>query len=262
MTLLTVIILAVIQGITEFLPVSSSGHLALAGIVMNVPAGDITFEVVVHVGTLMAVLAVYWKDLVGLVSGVFRKQKESLILAGLLVLGSVPAAVAGFLLADSVEQLFDRPVVVSIMLVVTGCILFSTRLTFAKKGRRENPSITGSLMIGLAQAVALLPGISRSGSTISTGLFAGIRKEKAARFSFLLSIPAIAGAAVLKLGDIGESGIELPLIIVGLVVSAVTGYFALRLLLSFLSLKQFGYAFQGVVLLCIVLQHHVPLLLL
>ncbi len=240
MTLLTVIILAVIQGITEFLPVSSSGHLALAGIVMNVPAGDITFEVVVHVGTLMAVLAVYWKDLVGLVSGVFRKQKESLVLAGLLVLGSVPAAVAGFLLADSVEQLFDRPVVVSIMLVVTGCILFSTRLTFAKKGRRENPSITGSLMIGLAQAVALLPGISRSGSTISTGLFAGIRKEKAARFSFLLSIPAIAGAAVLKLGDIGESGIELPLIIVGLVVSAVTGYFALRLLLSFLSKGKFS----------------------
>jgi undecaprenyl-diphosphatase len=238
MTLLTVIILAVIQGITEFLPVSSSGHLALAGTVMNIPPGDITFEVVVHVGTLMAVLAVYWKDLVGLVSGVLRKQKESLILAGLLVLGSIPAAAAGFLLADSVEQLFDRPVVVSIMLIVTGCVLFSTRL--AKQGKRENPSIIGSLMIGLAQAVALLPGISRSGFTISSGLFAGIRKEKAARFSFLLSIPAIAGAAVLKLGDIGESGIELPLIIVGLVVSAVTGYLALRLLLSFLSKGKFS----------------------
>lgn len=238
MTLLTVIILAVIQGITEFLPVSSSGHLALAGTVMNIPPGDITFEIVVHVGTLLAVLAVYWKDLVDLVSGVFRKQKESLVLAGMLVLGSLPAAAVGFLLADSVEQLFGMPVVVSIMLIVTGCALFSTR--FAKKGRRENPSIAGSLLIGLAQAVALLPGISRSGFTISTGLFAGIKREKAARFSFLLSIPAIAGAAVLKLRDIGESSIGLSLIIVGLAVSAVTGYLALRLLLSFLSKGKFS----------------------
>ena len=238
MTLLTAIILAIIQGITEFLPVSSSGHLALAGTVMNIPPGDITFEVVVHVGTLLAVFAVYWKDLVDLISGVFRKQKESLVLAGMLILGSLPAAAAGFLLADSVEQLFGMPVVVSIMLIVTGCALFSTR--FAQKGGRENPSIIGSLMIGFAQAVALLPGISRSGFTISAGLFASIKREKAARFSFLLSIPAIAGAAVLKLRDIGESSIGLSLIIIGLVVSAATGYLALRLLLSFLSKGKFS----------------------
>ncbi len=238
MTLLSVIILAVIQGLTEFLPVSSSGHLALAGMIMKVPEGDMTFEIVVHLGTLMAVLAVYMKDLSELVSGLFRRKRESLVLAGLLIIGSIPAAVAGFLLADSIEKAFNSPVLVSVMLLITGCVLFSTR--FVKSGNRNNPTITGSLIVGISQAMALLPGISRSGFTISTGLFAGIRKEKAARFSFMLSIPAIAGAAVLKLGDTGSSGIDLSLMITGFVISALTGYLALRILLKFLRAGKFS----------------------
>ncbi len=238
MTLLSVIVLAVIQGLTEFLPVSSSGHLALAGIIMKVPDGDITFEIVVHLGTLMAVLAVYRRDLAELVSGLLRRQRESLVLAGLLFIGSIPAAAAGFLLADSIERAFENPLIVSIMLLVTGCVLFSTR--FAGKGNRDNPSITGSLIVGISQAMALLPGISRSGFTISTGLFAGIKKEKAARFSFLLSIPAISGAAVLKLGDAGSSGIEYSLLLTGFAVSAITGYAALRILLKFLRAGKFS----------------------
>ncbi len=232
MTLLSVIVLAVIQGLTEFLPVSSSGHLALAGMIMKVPEGDMTFEIVVHLGTLMAVLAVYRKDLTELLSGVFRKQKESLVLAGLLVIGSIPAALAGFFLSDSIERAFESPVLVSVMLLVTGCVLFSTR--FMKSGNRDNPTIAGSFIVGISQAMALLPGISRSGFTISTGLFKGIKREKAARFSFMLSIPAIAGAAVLKLGDAGSSGIDSSLIVTGFVISALTGYFALRVLLKFL----------------------------
>ena len=232
MTLLSVIVLAIIQGLTEFLPVSSSGHLALAGMIMNVPEGDMTFEIVVHLGTLMAVLAVYKKDLMELVSGVFRKQRESLVLAGLLIIGSIPAALAGFFLSDSIERAFESPVLVSVMLLVTGCVLFSTR--FMKSGNRDNPTITGSFIVGISQAMALLPGISRSGFTISTGLAKGIKREKAARFSFMLSIPAIAGAAVLKLGDAGSGGIETSLMITGFVISALTGYLALRILLKFL----------------------------
>jgi len=232
MTLLTVIILAVIQGLTEFLPVSSSGHLALAGMIMKVPEGDISFEIVVHLGTLMAVLVLYRKDLMELVSGLFRKQRESFVLAGLLIIGSIPAALAGFFLADYIERAFNSPVLVSIMLLVTGCVLYCRR--FMKSGNRENPTFRGSLVVGISQAMALLPGISRSGFTISTGLLAGIKKEKAARFSFMLSIPAIAGAAVLKLGDAGSSGIDLSLIITGFVISAFTGYLALRILLKFL----------------------------
>ncbi|MCK4807654.1 MAG: undecaprenyl-diphosphate phosphatase [Candidatus Aegiribacteria sp.] len=238
MTLLSVIILAVIQGLTEFLPVSSSGHLALAGMIMKVPEGDMTFEIVVHLGTLMAVLAVYKKDLTELISGVFRRKRESLVLVGLLIIASIPAALAGFFLADSIEKAFNSPVLVSVMLLITGCVLFSTR--FVKSGNRNNPTITGSLIVGISQAMALLPGISRSGFTISTGLFAGIRKEKAARFSFMLSIPAIAGAAVLKLGDTGSSGIDLSLMITGFVISALTGYLALRILLKFLRAGKFS----------------------
>jgi len=231
-TLLAVIVLAVIQGLTEFLPVSSSGHLALAGMIMNVPEGDMTFEIVVHLGTLMAVLAVYRKDLTELVSGLFRKQRESLVLAGLLIIGSIPAALAGFFLSDSIERAFNSPVLVSVMLLVTGCVLFSTR--FIRSGNRDNPTVAGSFIVGISQAMALLPGISRSGFTISTGLFKGIKREKAARFSFMLSIPAIAGAAVLKLGDAGSSGIDFSLMITGFAISALTGYLALRLLLKFL----------------------------
>ncbi|NOQ22167.1 MAG: undecaprenyl-diphosphate phosphatase [Candidatus Aegiribacteria sp.] len=238
MTLLSVILLAIIQGLTEFLPVSSSGHLALAGMILKVPEGDMTFEIVVHLGTLMAVLAVYKNDLMGLISGVLRKQRESLVLAGLLIIGSVPAALAGFFLSDSIERAFSSPVLVSVMLLITGCVLFSTR--FMKSGNRDNPSVTGSVIVGVSQAMALLPGISRSGLTISTGLFAGIKREKAARFSFLLSIPAIAGAAVLKLGNAGSSGIDYSLMVTGFVISAFTGYLALRILLKFLRAGRFS----------------------
>jgi undecaprenyl-diphosphatase len=238
MTFLAVIVLAVIQGLTEFLPVSSSGHLVLAGMVMKVPEGDITFEIIVHLGTLMAVLAVYRNDLLNLVSGLFKRERESLVLAGLLLIGSIPAALAGFLLADSIENAFEDPILVSIMLLITGTVLFSTK--FVKTRKKDNPSFAGSLLIGISQAFALLPGISRSGFTISTGLFAGIKREKAARFSFLLSIPAIAGAAVLKLGDAGSSGIDISLMITGFAVSALTGYLALKLLLKFLKAGRFS----------------------
>ncbi|MBN2586671.1 MAG: undecaprenyl-diphosphate phosphatase [Candidatus Fermentibacteraceae bacterium] len=238
MTLLSVILLALIQGLTEFLPVSSSGHLALGGLLMKVPGGDISFEVVVHLGTLMAVLAVYRKDLTDLLAGIFRRDRGSLTLAGTLAVASVPAALAGYFLQDSIEGLFGSPVTVSVMLLITGSALFSTR--FVKPGTRSRPTVSGSLLVGVSQAVALLPGISRSGFTISAGLFSGIRREDAARFSFLLSVPAILGAALLKLGDSGAGDTGLPLMMVGFAVSAATGYVALRLLLRFLRAGRFS----------------------
>lgn len=238
MTLLSVILLALVQGLTEFLPVSSSGHLALGGILLKLPREDITFEIVVHVGTLMAVLAVYRRDLVDLVSGVVRRERESMALAGLLALASVPAALAGLYLQDSITGLFNSPVAVSVMLIVTGAVLFSTK--FMAAGRRDRPTAAGGLLVGVAQAISLLPGISRSGLTISSGLFAGIRREKAASFSFLLSIPAIAGAAALKLGEAGTGDTELSLLLIGFGTSAVTGYAALRILLRFLRSGRFA----------------------
>jgi len=221
--------LAAVQGLTEFLPVSSSGHLVILQGVMRVPRQGIAFEVVVHLGTLVAVLAVYGRDILGLLAGAVRRERASLRMLGLLALGSVPAGTAGVLLGDQVKSLFDSPLTASAMLLVTGGLLFATR--WARPGTRR-PGAASAVVIGLAQAAALLPGISRSGSTISSGLFRGLEREEAARFSFLLSVPAIAGAGILELRglDSAELGMHLP---VGFVVAAVTGYSALRLLLRF-----------------------------
>ncbi|OPL19905.1 MAG: hypothetical protein AVO35_00115 [Candidatus Aegiribacteria sp. MLS_C] len=238
MTIAAALLLAVLQGLTEFLPVSSSGHLALAGLLMDVPRSGISFEIVVHLGTLVAVLAVYRRDIRDLLAGLAKRERESMVLAGMLLLGSLPAALAGLLLQDCIEVLFSDPVAVSAMLMVTGTVLFSTR--FIRSGARSVPGPGGSLLVGLAQALAILPGISRSGMTISAGLIAGIDRERAARFSFLLSVPAIAGAAMLKLGDAGTLDIGLTPMLAGFTVSALTGYIALRLLLGFLREGRFS----------------------
>ena len=221
--------LAVVQGLTEFLPVSSSGHLVILQGLMDVPRQGVAFEVVVHLGTLLAVLAVYGRDLLGIVAGALRRDAASLRLLALLALASVPAGLAGVLLGDAIKGLFETPILASIMLLLTGGLLFATRWSGA--GRRKLSPL-GSLVVGLSQALALLPGISRSGSTISTGLFLGMEREQAARFSFLLSVPAIAGAGLLEARDLSGADIGGHLI-VGFVVAAVTGYTALRLLLRF-----------------------------
>jgi undecaprenyl-diphosphatase len=238
MGILAAVILAILQGLTEFLPVSSSGHLALGGLLLKIPQDDITFEVVVHLGTLMAVLAVYWKDILKLVTGVLRRERESLLLAGMLALGSVPAAAAGLLLQDRITAMFSDPMLVSLMLIFTGTVLFGTK--FLKNGTKDRPGIPGTLLVGISQALALIPGVSRSGMTISSGLLAGIRRDKAARFSFLLSIPAIAGAGVLKLSEASMADTSYAVLVVGFAVSALTGYAALRMLLRFLKAGKFS----------------------
>jgi len=233
MTPLTAGILAFVQGLTEFLPVSSSGHLVLAGSLLGLPEGDLSFDILVHLGTLIAVLAVYARDIRELMSGVLKGKREDLRLAGLLVLGSIPAGAVGFLLSDRIESLFGNPAIVSGMLLVTGCVLFATK--FSGKGHRNEPGPGSALLIGAAQALAILPGISRSGLTISAGLATGVVRERAARFSFLLSVPAILGAALLDLTASSDGGsISMSAAVVGLAVAAVTGYIALRLLIRFL----------------------------
>jgi undecaprenyl-diphosphatase len=238
MTVLAAAILGLVQGLTEFLPVSSSGHLVLAGALIGIPEGNLSFDIVLHLGSLAAVLAIYRRDILDLLSGICAGRREDLTLAGLLILGSVPAGIAGFLLADRIESLFNSPAVVSGMLLFTGCVLFATR--FARAGKDENPTLPGSLVIGLFQAIALVPGISRSGMTISAGLYVGVRRERAARFSFLLSVPAILGAALLELtGSGGLVSLDFSTAAIGFVVSAVTGYVALRILIRFLAAGRF-----------------------
>jgi undecaprenyl-diphosphatase len=223
-------VLAVVQGLTEFLPVSSSGHLAMASHLMDVPDGGLAFDIVLHLGTLLAVFIFYWKDIIALCRGIIARERSSLVLGATLVIGTVPVALAGFFFGDFVEALRENMVFVSAALIVTGTILFlSGRIT-----QREEPGVSfkRGVMVGIAQTVAILPGISRSGTTICTGLFAGLSRGEAARFSFLLAIPAILGAAVKELPSATWS-IPVENVIIGFVVSAVVGLGALALLVKF-----------------------------
>lgn len=229
MTYIDSIILGVVQGLTEFLPVSSSGHLALASAMMEIPGKTLAFHIMLHLGTLSAVLLVYGGDLLSMVSGVLKGRRESIMIALTLTVASIPAGIVGIFLSNWVEGLSGMPLVVSILMLVTGTVLFLTR--FSPKGNRE-PGLRCGLLIGAFQAVAVLPGVSRSGLTIAAGLFRGVDRASAARFSFLLSVPAILGAAVLELPK-AEWNTPIGVLAAGFAVSALVGYVALRVLLRF-----------------------------
>ncbi len=210
MTVYAAIALGILQGLTEFLPVSSSGHLALAEYFFGVSSPGVTFEVFVHFGTALAVL-VYFRRRVGaivvaVVRWLVRKEheREDARLGLYLLIGTIPAAIVGVLLEKKVESAFGSPVLVSVLLLVTGTMLWLTRRM--RQGERELVRPADAVLVGLAQAAAVLPGISRSGATISAGLGLGIERSRAAEFAFLLSLPVILGATAVSLGDAVASG--------------------------------------------------------
>jgi len=237
MNLLEGILLGAVQGITEFLPISSSGHLVLAQAVLGVDEPGIFLEVSTHAATLLAILVYYRKKILGLLahlaalprySRASPDEREGLAMIGFLLLGSVPAGLAGFLLKDHVESAFESPFLALLMLCVTGAFLLSTRVAPAPGSKLTLPR---ALAIGLAQAFALIPGISRSGSTIGTGLFLKIEGEKAAEFSFLLAVPAIAGASLIEALKLKEIPLTAPHV-ASFLTALVTGYAAIFLLLG------------------------------
>jgi len=254
MSIFQALILGLIQGLTEFLPVSSSGHLALAERLFGLSGDNLRFEVFVHLGTLLAVLVFFrlkvWKLIKSVFKGRMYYQKgwhftdDNLRLSLLLILATIPAAFIGYKFDDVIEQAFKSPIAVSAFLLVTGTILFLTRLV---KSHEEKINWWRALVIGLAQAVAILPGVSRSGSTIASGIFTRMKQEKAAEFSFLLSIPIILGAGVVKLKDMLETGLpssELAMIMVGSVAAALSGYWAIKVTLHLVKkgrLEYFAY---------------------
>lgn len=233
--------LGILQGLTEFLPVSSSGHLVLGQAALGLKEPQLLFDILVHMGTLVAVLFIYGADawrilrawflsLVG--KGGDEEDRISARSGWLLILGSIPAGLVGFLFKDFIETAFGSPRLVAYTLVVTGLLLwFSARRS---SGEREEEEMTwrDAVLIGLLQALAILPGISRSGATIAMALFLGIDREQAARFSFLLSVPAITGAFALKIATLpAETPVYLIPLLLGTVAAAVTGLFALKWLL-------------------------------
>ncbi|UCC73655.1 MAG: undecaprenyl-diphosphate phosphatase [Gemmatimonadota bacterium] len=205
MTLLEAIALGIVQGLTEFFPVSSSGHLVLAEALLGVDPPGLAFEVLVHFATVLSVLALYGRRIAELVSGAFRRQRSELRYLGMLALASVPAAVLGTALSGTISVVFDLPPVVAILLLVTGALVYATRW-LVRRGEGSDPGWAGSLWVGVAQAVALLPGISRSGFTVVAALHARTRRAIAAEFSFLLSVPAILGAAALEVPQLLRTG--------------------------------------------------------
>jgi undecaprenyl-diphosphatase len=222
------LVLGVVQGATEFLPVSSSGHLVIFQEVLGIHIGGVLFEVVVHVATLVSILLVYRSRVGGLLTGMAAREASAWRYVGLLAVATLPAVGAGLFLRDSIEALFENPVAPGVALLVTGAILWPTRKALARAAA-QRPGLWAALLIGVAQAAALIPGISRSGSTVVVALWLGVASSEAAAFSFLMAVPAIAGAA-------GPGALALT---VGGVSAAVTGVLAIRTFVRMLDRRSF-----------------------
>ncbi len=243
MTVLEAIILGLVQGLTEFLPVSSSGHLVLTERLLGMTGENVRFIVMVHLGSLAAVLAVYRLQVLRLLRGIFlgrisrrngrwRFSNPDTRLVLLLGAATIPAALFGFLAAGWIREIFSRPWVVGVSLLVTGSVLFGLRFV---GDRRGGPTLPRALLVGLAQALAIFPGISRSGMTISAGIYSGIERTRAADFSFLLSIPIILGTGLYEFRGIAGEGIpraEIVILLAGALAAALSGYGAIKLLLG------------------------------
>jgi undecaprenyl-diphosphatase len=234
------VLLGIVQGLTEFLPVSSSGHLVLAQYILGVKLPGVNFELLSHLGTLVAVLVCFRVRITSLIRSLYTpNMRDERYMVLLLVIATIPAGLLGILLEDFFSDAFDEPAVAAGMLLVTGLILLSTR--FVRKGG-EPVRWFSATIIGLGQALAILPGISRSGSTIAAGILSRVHPAKAAEFSFLMSIPVIAGAVALKARSLAAiESAQVGPYLVGTVVAFLFGLLAIEWLLSMVRKGRFEY---------------------
>ena len=258
MTYLMSVIMGVIQGVAEFLPISSSGHLALFQAFFgmeDVESSHMFFAVLLHFGTFISVCIVYWRDIVDMVrefflgiAALFSGKKgrgtppPARRLVMLIVVATLPLFVMVFL-KDYIAVLFQSSIMVSVALLATGFLLFfADRLPKGHK-TAKNATVGDAVVVGVAQAIAVIPGLSRSGTTISAGMFQGFDRGFAVRFSFLMSLPAVLGANILELKDAVETGFDfslLPVYLVGVLTATVVGYFSIRLVKSMADKGKFG----------------------
>ncbi|MEA2089162.1 MAG: undecaprenyl-diphosphate phosphatase [Thermoproteota archaeon] len=238
--LVEILILAVIQGVTEWLPLSSSGHLAIAQRFFDLQLSDqaeVAFDVLLHVGTMCVVLLTFRKDVVNILNALAHHdfEREEGKLAIFIIVGSIPTTIIGFVFQKFFESLFFNPPAVGVALVATGCFLFISERR--KTGKKLG--CVDSLLIGTAQGVAIIPGVSRSGATIATGLLRKVKREKVFRYSFLLSVPAVLGATVVKSRDLVTANIDMIPLFIGALTSMVVGYVSLKLLSKIVMKKKF-----------------------
>lgn len=234
-------LLGILQGATEFLPVSSSGHLVIGQAVLGLELPGVTFVVAVHVATLLSVVVVYRDRLVGLAVGAVKREGAAWRYLGLLALATIPAAVVGIGFRAVVEGLFDSTWITGVGFLVTGTLLWSARSVQQRNDRKTAPGAKEAGLIGLAQAFALVPGISRSGTTVVVAMWLGLEAREAAAFSFLMSIPAIAGAAVLQAPELvaGTAPVSGTPLVVGAALAAIVGVLAIRAFVAVLANKSF-----------------------
>jgi undecaprenyl-diphosphatase len=258
MSIIKAIIMGIVQGATEFLPVSSSGHLVIFGKLLNLQEPDITFEILLHVGTLLAIFAVYYKDIFMLIKEFFgmiadipkgkinidQSPYRKLIL--LIITASVPTAIMGLLFEDLFESLFSSLFAVGVALLITGFLMYIVDKIVPGNKKEQDIQYKNAFVIGFFQGFAITPGISRSGSTIVAGLINGLEKEMAIRFSFLISIPAVVGASIFKLKDAFSDPEKLQTItstpyLLGTLTSAIVGFICIKILIRLLKERKFHY---------------------
>lgn len=240
MTLMEALVLGIIQGLGEFLPISSSAHLVLVPWALGWNYAGLTFDVALHIGTLISVVAFFWKDWYKLIiSALNRRGNKEAALFWYLVLGTIPGGAIGYLFEKQAETVLRTPLLIGIMLIIMGIILYLVDRRAKSIKRIESISLLDSLLIGLSQALAIIPGVSRSGITMTTGRALGLTRESAARFSFLLSTPIIVGAGLFKIKDLAPGDLNAAFL-TGVVSSAVVGFIAIGFLLRYLSERSFA----------------------
>jgi undecaprenyl-diphosphatase len=250
MTLLHALLLGIVQGLTEFIPVSSTAHLLIGQRLFALPADDAMFSflVIVQLGTLVSLFAFYWKDLISVAKATldFRHSTPERNLGIYIIIATIPALLAGYFLKDKVEELFKQPMLEASIRLFTAAVLLTLAEWITKKNRTlDSMTWLDALFVGVMQVIAVFPGASRSGTTISGGMFRGFDRPSAARFAFLMSVPVMLAAGgyemldVLKMPDLGKF---LPLLAVGFLSAAVVGWFAIGWLIEYLS-KRSLYAF-------------------
>lgn len=248
---LQAIILGIVQGLGEFLPISSTAHLILVPHFFGWKDPGLAFDVALHAGTLIAVLAYFWKDWIEIFELVFKNQSQNSIcqpadkvqnygknILWLLIMATIPGVLVGYFLEERAETIFRSPLIIAGTLFFAGLVLYLADKYLQHQKDLRQINWKNALIIGLSQAVAIIPGVSRSGATITAGLFLGLRRQSAARFSFLLSTPIILGATIFKLPELLQVGINWP-IILGVFVSVLSGYLAIKYLL--LLIEKVGY---------------------
>lgn len=257
--ILSAIILGAVQGISEFLPISSSGHLVLVPALLGVETG-LAFDTILHIGTLVAIFTFFWKDIINLIKGfilsiidltegvdIFKRELYRVPekrFAWLIIVGTIPTGIMGILLKDAIETIFRGTLFVGIFLLVTAAVLYYSERHSSGQITQKDMSFKQALIVGICQGLAVFPGISRSGSTIASGLCLGLNREYAARYSFLLSIPAVIGAGLIQIKDIATLDASLSVLLAGFISSVIFGYLSIKLLMKMIkgwSLDIFAY---------------------